>query len=181
MNCECGFSRDACAANPCLRKKVHLAGLTPGSRWPEGAPISQDSKTTGDGTRNGRTTQPELTGSPCGTPQGAGGFIAPADRWVVGKTAQKDERVKLLIFRSHSVVSTMNGGGTVKDMRAETVPSIYYQLDCLVRNEADPTKRMALGLRMGMEREGSTPAFKARQDGILRPRVRVAAKTEVAL
>lgn len=83
--CECGFSRDACAANPCLRKKAHLAGLTPGSRWPEGAPISQDSKTTGDGTRNGRTTQPELTGSPCGTPQGAGGFIAPADRWVVGK------------------------------------------------------------------------------------------------
>jgi hypothetical protein len=85
MNCECGVSRDECAANLCLRKKVHLAGLTPGSRWPEGAPISQDSKTTGDGTRNGRTTQPELTGSPCGTPQGAGGFIAPADRWVVGK------------------------------------------------------------------------------------------------
>jgi hypothetical protein len=32
---------------------------------------------------------------------------------------------------------------------------------------------------MGMEREGSTPAFKARQDGILKPRYRVAANREV--
>ncbi len=40
MNCECGFSRDDCVTNPCLRKKVHLAGLTPGSKWPEGAPVS---------------------------------------------------------------------------------------------------------------------------------------------
>ena len=83
--CECGFAREVCATNPCMRKKIHLARLTPDSKWPEAAPISQDSKITGDGTRNGRTTKPELTGSPCGTPQRAGDFIAPADRWEVGK------------------------------------------------------------------------------------------------
>lgn len=58
---------------------------------------------------------------------------------------------------------------------------IHYVLDCALRNERDATRRMQLGLRMGMEREGSTPAFKARQDAILRPRYRVAAKTEAAL
>jgi hypothetical protein len=54
-----------------------------------------------------------------------------------------------------------------------------HNLDCQLRRSSDETRRMQLGLRMGMEREGSTPAFKARQDAILRPRVRVAAKTEV--
>jgi hypothetical protein len=42
MKCECGFSIDACAANPCLRKKVHLAGLTQGSQWPKNAPLSAE-------------------------------------------------------------------------------------------------------------------------------------------
>lgn len=32
--CDCGFSADECGANPCMRKKVHLAGLTPESKWP---------------------------------------------------------------------------------------------------------------------------------------------------
>lgn len=59
-----------------------------------------------------------------------------------------------------------------------TNPDIHYQLDCALRRERDETRRMQLALRMGMEREGSTPAFKARQDAILRPRYRVAAKTE---
>lgn len=36
--CECGLAPEQCAPNPCLRKKIHLAGLTPGSKWPEGAP-----------------------------------------------------------------------------------------------------------------------------------------------
>jgi hypothetical protein len=60
-------------------------------------------------------------------------------------------------------------------------PSILLRLDCALRNERDATRRMQLALRMGMEREGSTPAFKARQDAILRPRYRVAAKMEVRL
>ncbi len=38
--CECGFSTEVCATNPCMRKKVHLAGLTPDSKWPDGAPIA---------------------------------------------------------------------------------------------------------------------------------------------
>jgi hypothetical protein len=38
--CDCGFPADICAGNPCYRKKVHLAGLTPGSKWPEGATIA---------------------------------------------------------------------------------------------------------------------------------------------
>lgn len=38
--CECGFAREACATNHCLRKQIHLAGLTPGSKWPDGAPIA---------------------------------------------------------------------------------------------------------------------------------------------
>lgn len=58
---------------------------------------------------------------------------------------------------------------------------LHYELDCALRRSSDETRRMQLGLRMGMEREGSTPAFKARQDAILRPRYRVAAKTAVAL
>lgn len=37
--CACGFSPEECLPNPCLRKKQHLAGLTPGSKWPEGAPV----------------------------------------------------------------------------------------------------------------------------------------------
>lgn len=32
--CDCGFPADECGANPCMRKKVHLAGLTPESKWP---------------------------------------------------------------------------------------------------------------------------------------------------
>lgn len=58
---------------------------------------------------------------------------------------------------------------------------LHYTLDCALRRERDDTRRLQLALRMGMEREGSTPAYKTRQDAILRPRVRVAAKTEVAL
>lgn len=42
-------------------------------------------ETTGNGTGNGRTIKPELTGSPSGTPHGAGDFVPPAERWVVGK------------------------------------------------------------------------------------------------
>ena len=38
-HCECGFRVEDCAPNPCLRKKVHLAGMTPGSEWPNGVPI----------------------------------------------------------------------------------------------------------------------------------------------
>lgn len=34
-NCDCGFSAEVCATNPCMRKKVHRAGLTPGSKWPD--------------------------------------------------------------------------------------------------------------------------------------------------
>lgn len=41
MNCECGFIVEVCATNPCMRKKVHLAGLTPGSKWPEAAPLGK--------------------------------------------------------------------------------------------------------------------------------------------
>ena len=80
--CDCGFTADECGTNHCMRKKIHLAGMTPGSKWPEGAPISKDFMTTGDGTGNGRTTKPELTGSPSGTPQGAGNF---SERWEIGK------------------------------------------------------------------------------------------------
>lgn len=58
---------------------------------------------------------------------------------------------------------------------------LHYTLDCRLRNERDATKRLQLGLRMGMEREGSTPAYIARQDAILRPRYRVAANREVTL
>lgn len=32
--CDCGFSAETCAQNPCQRKKVHLARLTPNSKWP---------------------------------------------------------------------------------------------------------------------------------------------------
>jgi hypothetical protein len=59
--------------------------------------------------------------------------------------------------------------------------TLHHTIDCALRRERDETRRMQLALRMGMEREGSTPAFKARQDAILKPRVRVAAKMEVAL
>lgn len=83
LNCDCGFSAEVCATNRCLRKKTHLAGMTPGSQWPDtGTPTIQ---ITGDGTGNGRTTKPELTGSPSGTPQRVGDFIPPDERWVVGK------------------------------------------------------------------------------------------------
>lgn len=71
---------------------------------------------------------------------------------------------------------TESGAKLTHDVRG-----LFYHLDCAQRRAKDETKRMAFGLRMGMEREGSTPAFKARQDAILRPRYRVAAKTEVAL
>jgi hypothetical protein len=56
---------------------------------------------------------------------------------------------------------------------------LYFDLDCQLRRSNDETRRMQLALRMGMEREGSTPAFKARQDAILvrKPRVRVQAVT----
>lgn len=40
LQCECGFNAETCATNPCLRKKIHLAGMTPGSKWPDGAPIA---------------------------------------------------------------------------------------------------------------------------------------------
>jgi hypothetical protein len=46
--CDCGFAAEHCGTNPCQRKKVHLAGLTPGSKWPwTGArPLSRDNLTT---------------------------------------------------------------------------------------------------------------------------------------
>lgn len=53
---------------------------------------------------------------------------------------------------------------------------LHYTLDCALRRERDETRRLQLALRMGMEREGSTPAFKARQDAILRSRNRIRAK-----
>lgn len=34
--CDCGFTADECGTNHCMRKKIHLAGMTPGSKWPEG-------------------------------------------------------------------------------------------------------------------------------------------------
>jgi hypothetical protein len=82
--CECGFVPDACAANLCLRKKTHLAGLLPGSNWPNTGSAGNATETTGDGTGNGRTTKPELTGSPSGTPQGAGNF---SERWALEKAS----------------------------------------------------------------------------------------------
>lgn len=53
---------------------------------------------------------------------------------------------------------------------------LHYELDCQLRCSSDATRRMQLALRMGMEREGSTPAYKARQDAILRGSNRVRAK-----
>lgn len=61
MNCECGFSRDACATNPCLRKKVHLAGLTPGSKWPEGAPVGESVRARWEVGKNGWDASDEAT------------------------------------------------------------------------------------------------------------------------
>lgn len=54
---------------------------------------------------------------------------------------------------------------------------LVHDLDCALRRSRDETRRMQLALRMGMEREGAAPAFKARQDAILRRdnRVRVRA------
>jgi hypothetical protein len=46
MKCECGFTVEVCATNLCMRKKVHSAGLTPGSKWPEPAPIRNRIKDT---------------------------------------------------------------------------------------------------------------------------------------
>jgi hypothetical protein len=66
---------------------------------------------------------------------------------------------------------TKSGAESAHDVRG-----LFYRLDCSLRNERDATKRMQLALRMGMEREGSTPAFKARQDGILRGSNRIRAK-----
>lgn len=59
------------------------------------------------------------------------------------------------------------------DISAEAVPSLSYQLDSAQRNERDPTRKLALCIRMAQEREGVPAAYKARQDLILRPRVRV--------
>jgi hypothetical protein len=40
--CDCGFSAEDCATNPCVRKKVHLAGMTPNSKWPNtGVPAQE--------------------------------------------------------------------------------------------------------------------------------------------
>lgn len=52
---------------------------------------------------------------------------------------------------------------------AHDVRGLFYRIDCALRNERDATRRMQLGLRMGMEREGSAPNYKARQDAILKP------------
>jgi hypothetical protein len=62
-----------------------------------------------------------------------------------------------------------------------TNPDLYRALDSAQRREKDPTKHLALCLRMNQEKHNALPAFKSRQDAILKPRVRVAAKTEVAL
>jgi hypothetical protein len=70
----------------------------------------------------------------------------------------------------------MNDSRTDGSFCAETVPTLHHTLDCALRNERDATRRMQLAPRMGMEREGSTPAFKARQDGILRGSNRIRAK-----
>lgn len=43
--CACGFSAEKCAPNPCLRKMEHIAGITPGSVWPEGAPLNAAART----------------------------------------------------------------------------------------------------------------------------------------
>ena len=55
---------------------------------------------------------------------------------------------------------------------------LYHQLDSAQRRERDPARKMAICLRMAMEVHGAPAAYKARQDAILRPRYRVAAKTE---
>jgi hypothetical protein len=80
--------------------------------------------------------------------------------------------------------SGMNDSGTCQKIGTQLTQvrsGLVHDLDCALRRSSDETRRMQLGLRMGMEREGSTPAFKARQDAILKPRIRVAAKMEVAL
>ncbi len=61
MNCECGFSRDDCVTNPCLRKKVHLAGLMPGSKWPEGAPVGEPVRARWKVGKNGWDASDEAT------------------------------------------------------------------------------------------------------------------------
>ncbi len=43
-HCECGFRTEDCAPNPCYRKQVHLAGLTPDSEWPHGASLPAGAK-----------------------------------------------------------------------------------------------------------------------------------------
>jgi hypothetical protein len=62
--CECGFSTEVCATNPCYRKQAHLAGLTPGSKWPDGAPI---------GTAPAKNTDREIWRGP---DEGGGDFYA---------------------------------------------------------------------------------------------------------
>lgn len=73
----------------------------------------------------------------------------------------------------------MNGTenhGTKRDLENAMTDRLHYELDCQLRRSNDATRRMQLALRMGMEREGSTPAFKARQDAILRGSNRIRAK-----
>jgi hypothetical protein len=54
---------------------------------------------------------------------------------------------------------------------------LHHDLDCKLRNEGEETRRMQLAIRMSMERDGATAAYKARQDMILgiKPRIRVRA------
>jgi hypothetical protein len=88
---------------------------------------------------------------------------------------------KQISRKSHasSAASEQNIAGTGREIDTQLTQrrsALVHALDCALRRSNDATKRMQLGLRMGMEREGSTPAFKARQDAILRGSNRVRAK-----
>jgi hypothetical protein len=68
--CDCGFAADACGTNPCMRKKIHLAGLTPGSKWPntgQPAPAAPSSASVAGDTRSADAPRKALDGA--GWPQ----------------------------------------------------------------------------------------------------------------
>lgn len=47
MNCDCGFTAETCAETSCLRKNIHRAGLTAGSKWPNtGVPATDATRQT---------------------------------------------------------------------------------------------------------------------------------------
>jgi hypothetical protein len=64
--CDCGFTADECGTNPCMRKKIHLAGLTPGSKWPntgQPAPAAPSSASVAGDTRSADAPRKALDGA----------------------------------------------------------------------------------------------------------------------